>query len=159
MASWTFQGTYTALVTPFVAGGQSIDFEALERLVEDQIAGGVSGLVPCGTTGETPTLTASERAATKAASRAQREQGKRAAAEEREGARAASLPPAQLEDFCHDGFNRSLDEAYQEATAGGASACCAAACGGCGGAGCEARPGGAGGSSASHRPRTVASPR
>jgi 4-hydroxy-tetrahydrodipicolinate synthase len=37
-----------------------VDFEALERLVERQIAGGVDGLVPCGTTGESPTLTSEE---------------------------------------------------------------------------------------------------
>lgn len=49
-------GTYTALVTPFTAEGHQIDFSALDALVERQIAGGVSGLVPCGTTGETPTL-------------------------------------------------------------------------------------------------------
>jgi len=53
-------GSYTALVTPFTSGGQSIDFDALDRLVEAQIAGGISGLVPCGTTGETPTLTDQE---------------------------------------------------------------------------------------------------
>jgi 4-hydroxy-tetrahydrodipicolinate synthase len=63
MASWSFQGTYTALVTPFVAGAQSIDFDALDRLVEDQIAGGIAGLVPCGTTGETPTLSEAEQLA------------------------------------------------------------------------------------------------
>jgi 4-hydroxy-tetrahydrodipicolinate synthase len=38
----------------------AIDVEALDRLVEDQIEGGVSGLVPCGTTGEAPTLTDAE---------------------------------------------------------------------------------------------------
>jgi len=56
MADLAFRGTWTALVTPFVKGGSRVDAEALERLVEDQIAGGVSGLVPCGTTGEAPTL-------------------------------------------------------------------------------------------------------
>jgi 4-hydroxy-tetrahydrodipicolinate synthase len=54
------QGVYTALVTPFSADGSSIDFEAYEKLLAQQIAGGVSGLVPCGTTGESPTLTDSE---------------------------------------------------------------------------------------------------
>jgi 4-hydroxy-tetrahydrodipicolinate synthase len=53
-------GTYTALVTPFTAGGERVDFEALDRLVDGQIAGGVSGLVPCGTTGEAPTLSDQE---------------------------------------------------------------------------------------------------
>jgi 4-hydroxy-tetrahydrodipicolinate synthase len=55
------EGTYTALVTPFRADAeQSIDWEALDALVEAQIEGGVRGLVPCGTTGEAPTLTAAE---------------------------------------------------------------------------------------------------
>lgn len=50
-----FTGVYTALVTPFTKDG-SIDFEKLEELVEFNIAGGVSGIVPVGTTGESPTL-------------------------------------------------------------------------------------------------------
>ncbi|MBW2523449.1 MAG: 4-hydroxy-tetrahydrodipicolinate synthase [Deltaproteobacteria bacterium] len=56
MTDWSFEGTYTALVTPFVTGGEKVDFAALEQLVEEQIEGGVQGLVACGTTGETPTL-------------------------------------------------------------------------------------------------------
>ncbi|HEX7669993.1 MAG TPA: 4-hydroxy-tetrahydrodipicolinate synthase [Polyangiaceae bacterium] len=55
-----FRGCFTALVTPFVEDGSSVDWNAYERLVESQITGGVSGLVPCGTTGETPTLSDSE---------------------------------------------------------------------------------------------------
>jgi 4-hydroxy-tetrahydrodipicolinate synthase len=53
-----FHGTYTALVTPFAPAAQtpSIDWDAFDRLIEDQIAGGVEGLVPCGTTGESPAL-------------------------------------------------------------------------------------------------------
>ena len=54
------QGVYTALVTPFSADGSSIDFEAYEKLLAQQIEGGVNGLVPCGTTGESPTLTDQE---------------------------------------------------------------------------------------------------
>ncbi|MBK8258840.1 MAG: 4-hydroxy-tetrahydrodipicolinate synthase [Polyangiaceae bacterium] len=54
------RGTFTAIVTPFSADGQNVDFEALEALVEAQIEGGVNGLVPCGTTGEAPTLTDEE---------------------------------------------------------------------------------------------------
>src|SRR5258706_3277281 len=50
------QGVYTALVTPFSADGSSIDFEAYEKLLAQQIDGGINGLVPCGTTGESPTL-------------------------------------------------------------------------------------------------------
>jgi 4-hydroxy-tetrahydrodipicolinate synthase len=60
MSKLTLRGTYTALVTPFSADGESVDFEALDRLVDAQIAGGVSGLVPCGTTGEAPTMTEGE---------------------------------------------------------------------------------------------------
>jgi 4-hydroxy-tetrahydrodipicolinate synthase len=54
-----FRGTYTALVTPF--RNNAIDLEAFERLIETQIAGGVTGIVPVGTTGESPTLTHEER--------------------------------------------------------------------------------------------------
>lgn len=58
-----FEGTYTALVTPFRdEPGQPIDWEALDALVEAQVAGGVAGLVPCGTTGESPTLSHEEHA-------------------------------------------------------------------------------------------------
>jgi 4-hydroxy-tetrahydrodipicolinate synthase len=53
------QGTYTALVTPFLADG-SLDLESLARLVEWQIDAGVDGLVPCGSTGESATLTPRE---------------------------------------------------------------------------------------------------
>jgi len=51
-------GTWTALITPFRDG--EIDEAALRGLVEYNIAGGVSGLVACGTTAETPTLTTVE---------------------------------------------------------------------------------------------------
>ncbi len=53
-----FQGTFTALVTPF--RDDTVDLDALERLVERQLEAGVDGLVPCGTTGEAPTLTLAE---------------------------------------------------------------------------------------------------
>ena len=53
-----FRGTITALVTPFKNG--RVDEDALRDLIEFQIAGGVDGLVPCGTTGESPTLTHDE---------------------------------------------------------------------------------------------------
>jgi 4-hydroxy-tetrahydrodipicolinate synthase len=53
-----FEGVITALVTPF--RGDKLDEEALRRLVEEQIAGGVDGLVPVGTTGESPTVTYEE---------------------------------------------------------------------------------------------------
>ena len=54
---------FAAIVTPFTEGADQVDFAALERVVEHQIAGGVSGLVPCGTTGETPTLSEQEQIA------------------------------------------------------------------------------------------------
>lgn len=54
-----FQGVYTALITPFTASGE-VDHEALRRLVDFQIEGGVDGIVPVGTTGESPTLTTPE---------------------------------------------------------------------------------------------------
>jgi len=54
----SFAGTHTALVTPFRDG--AFDLEAFRKLIEDQIAGGVEGIVPVGTTGESPTLTHEE---------------------------------------------------------------------------------------------------
>ena len=50
-----FTGCATALITPFKNG--EIDWPALDRLVDEQIAGGVSALVAAGTTGEPATLT------------------------------------------------------------------------------------------------------
>ncbi len=58
----TLEGTYTAIVTPFAAD-ESIDWKAFDALVDAQIAGGVSGLVPCGTTGESPALSEEEQLA------------------------------------------------------------------------------------------------
>ena len=49
------QGAFTALVTPFKPN-LDVDDAALEKLVDAQLAGGICGLVPCGTTGESPTL-------------------------------------------------------------------------------------------------------
>ena len=63
MSTLHLSGTYTALVTPFTNGVDDVDLDALDALVDAQIAGGVSGLVPCGTTGEAPTLTDDEQAA------------------------------------------------------------------------------------------------
>ncbi len=53
-----FEGLFTALVTPFKNG--SIDYDAVEKLIERQIAGGVDGIVPVGTTGESPTVSFEE---------------------------------------------------------------------------------------------------
>ncbi|MDX6499748.1 MAG: 4-hydroxy-tetrahydrodipicolinate synthase [Blastocatellia bacterium] len=53
------RGCATALVTPFKADG-AIDEDRLRALVDRQINGGVSLLVPCGTTGESATMTEDE---------------------------------------------------------------------------------------------------
>jgi 4-hydroxy-tetrahydrodipicolinate synthase len=54
-----FRGTFTAVVTPFRNG--DIDFAAFEKLIEKQIAAGITGVVAVGTTGESPTLTHDEK--------------------------------------------------------------------------------------------------
>ena len=53
-----FRGVFTALVTPFRNG--SVDEAALKKHVEEQIAAGVDGVVPCGSTGEAATLSHEE---------------------------------------------------------------------------------------------------
>ena len=53
-----FQGSIPALVTPFRDG--VVDRDAFKALVERQIKGGSSALVPCGTTGESATLSLEE---------------------------------------------------------------------------------------------------
>ena len=53
-----FEGTYTALVTPFRHG--QVDVKAFEALIERQVAAGIEGIVPVGTTGESPTLNMQE---------------------------------------------------------------------------------------------------
>ena len=59
MTKKQFQGTGTALVTPFRSDG-SVDEKALRRLVDFQISEGIDMLLPCGTTGEGATLDADE---------------------------------------------------------------------------------------------------
>ena len=54
-----FKGTGVALITPFKAGGV-IDWEALERVIEHVIKGGVDYIVSLGTTGEAITLSSKE---------------------------------------------------------------------------------------------------
>jgi 4-hydroxy-tetrahydrodipicolinate synthase len=53
-------GMGVALITPFKAD-ESVDFEALSRLIEFQIKNGTDYLVVLGTTAETPTLTEAEK--------------------------------------------------------------------------------------------------
>ncbi len=47
-------GCYTAIITPF--SGDAVDYEGLDRLVDYQIAGGITGVLAVGTTGESPSL-------------------------------------------------------------------------------------------------------
>ncbi len=54
------RGTGVALVTPFTTQ-ETIDWSALERVIDHVIAGGVDYVVTLGTTGETPTLSAEEK--------------------------------------------------------------------------------------------------
>ncbi|OJV40696.1 MAG: 4-hydroxy-tetrahydrodipicolinate synthase [Bacteroidales bacterium 36-12] len=54
------KGMGVALITPFKED-DSIDFDALARIVEHQIKNGTDYLVVCGTTAETPTLTNEEK--------------------------------------------------------------------------------------------------
>src|SRR6516225_6418949 len=54
-----FRGTFTAVVTPLRNG--DVDFAALQKLIEGQIAAGITGIVAVGTTGESPTLTYDEK--------------------------------------------------------------------------------------------------
>ena len=53
-----FEGTATAIVTPFCDGG--IDYKSLASMIDTQIAAGIDGLVIAGTTGEAATLTHEE---------------------------------------------------------------------------------------------------
>ena len=59
MTKKLFQGTGTAMVTPFKDDG-SVDEKALRRFVDFQIDGRVDMLLPCGTTGEGATLDTDE---------------------------------------------------------------------------------------------------
>jgi len=55
-----FRGSIVAIVTPFKGG--KVDEEKYRELIEFQIEGGTSAIVPCGTTGESATLTMEEHA-------------------------------------------------------------------------------------------------
>ena len=50
-----FTGCGTALITPFKGG--EIDYAAFDRIIEEQIEGGVDALIAAGTTGEPATMT------------------------------------------------------------------------------------------------------
>jgi len=53
-----FKGSIVAIVTPFRDG--KVDEDAYRELIEFQIEGGTSAIVPCGTTGESATLSIEE---------------------------------------------------------------------------------------------------
>src|SRR6478672_620019 len=54
------KGTGVALITPF-SSDNSVDFDALARLINFQMENGVNYFVTLGTTGETPVLTKKEK--------------------------------------------------------------------------------------------------
>jgi 4-hydroxy-tetrahydrodipicolinate synthase len=54
------RGVWTALVTPFNQNNE-LDLPAFRKILQDQKAAKVSGVIPCGTTGESPTLSLEER--------------------------------------------------------------------------------------------------
>ena len=54
-----FEGVGVALVTPFKENGE-VNYEKLEEIVEEQIAGGTDAIIACGTTGEASTMTHEE---------------------------------------------------------------------------------------------------
>jgi 4-hydroxy-tetrahydrodipicolinate synthase len=58
MSTLSFAGAHTALVTPFK--DDALDEVALTALIEAQVQGGISGIIPVGTTGESPTLSHEE---------------------------------------------------------------------------------------------------
>lgn len=54
-----FEGAGVALVTPFNEDGE-VNYEKLEEIIEEQIAGGTDSIIICGTTGESSTMTHEE---------------------------------------------------------------------------------------------------
>ena len=54
-----FEGAGVALITPMKPDGQ-VNYEKLEEIIEEQIAGGTDAIIACGTTGEASTLTHEE---------------------------------------------------------------------------------------------------
>lgn len=54
-----FEGAGVALITPFKDNGE-VNYEKLEEILEEQIAGGTDSIVICGTTGEASTMSHEE---------------------------------------------------------------------------------------------------
>ena len=50
-----FKKIFTVLVTPFYKG--EVDYESIEKIVDDQLKNNIKGFVLNGTTSENPTLT------------------------------------------------------------------------------------------------------
>lgn len=59
MKKAVFKGCATAIITPFKS--DSVDLDALKKLVDFQIESGINALVVCGTTGEASTMSYTER--------------------------------------------------------------------------------------------------
>ncbi len=57
-----FQGCFVPVITPMTKA-EEIDYPKLESIIEDLIAAGVDGIVPCATTGQSTTLSHDEHAA------------------------------------------------------------------------------------------------
>lgn len=57
-----FKGAGVALVTPFCKD-ESVDYKALERLIQRQVQEGTDAIIICGTTGEPATMTMEEKLA------------------------------------------------------------------------------------------------
>lgn len=56
-----FEGTATALITPFSSDGKDVDFNAFQKLIDFQLENSIDALVVAGTTGESPVLTREEK--------------------------------------------------------------------------------------------------
>lgn len=54
-----FEGAGVALVTPFTSTGE-VNYDKLEEILEEQIAGGTDSIIICGTTGESSTMSHEE---------------------------------------------------------------------------------------------------
>lgn len=54
-----FEGAGVALITPFKENGE-VNYEKLEEILEEQIAGGTDAIISCGTTGESSTMSHEE---------------------------------------------------------------------------------------------------
>ena len=58
-----FKGAGVAIVTP-MKENLEVNYDKLDEMLEEQIAGGTDAIIICGTTGESATMTEEEHAAT-----------------------------------------------------------------------------------------------